>query len=199
MSRYVSGLVWLAITAVAPLLLLGSYALGAKPTDTIGVFSLATGIFAYVWLLAAVLLASKPTWLDRRSAAMGQVSLLLASLPLSLSHASLSPATSWLAFTGGLALVTLLAGGIYSLLFWLSHQLLGRSFAPSPRLLIWLNRLNLLTVALVFIHVQLIESIRHNLPFMVVFYLMTTLPLVAYFGKKADAVEEEVAENKKLA
>lgn len=196
MSRYISGLVWLVITALLPLVLLISYALGSGSADLTQIFSLTTGIVAYVWLLAALFLAGKPQWLDSNNAALGQFALALASLPLSLSHAQLSPTVSWASMSGRLALMLLLAAGAYSLMFWIIQSL---SVRIHPRLTLWFNRLIATAVVLVFVHVQLIDSIRQNLPFMVGFYLLTVVAFASYLRKPAQRDELVLQQAKKAS
>lgn len=188
-KSFTSGLVWLAVSALLPLALMATLALGNYPADKL--FSLTTGIFAYVWMLAALFLAGKQTLLDKTNAGLAQGSLLIASLPLGLSHANLSPATGWASLTGGLALMSLVALVLYGLTYALANRL--TTLQAPARLLTWGNRLNALAAGLTFIHVQLIADIRNNLPFMVAFYLVTALAFGSYFGQKATAVEADTA------
>ncbi|MGT2896350.1 hypothetical protein ACVRZR_08245 [Streptococcus entericus] len=199
MSRYLSGLVWLIITTLIPLLLLVCYALGAGVADLTQIFALTTGIFAYVWLLAALFLAGKPKWLDGSSAVLGQVALALASLPLSLSHAQLSPGISWGSLSGRLALMLLLAMGTYSLMFWIIQNMSSPSKGMPSRLMLWFNRLIAAAVGLIFVHVQLIESVRQNLPFMFVFYLLTITAFGNYLLKPAQRDESTMQQAKKAS
>lgn len=189
LKTYSSGLIWLGLLIGLPLLLLGALSLGGYPSDKL--FSLTTGIFAYIWMLGALFLAGQQKVLDKAAAGLAQGSLLVGALPLSFSHANLSPTTGWTSLTGGLALVVLTSVALYSLAYALAKHLPALT-APA-RLLTWGNRLNALATGLTFIHVQLIADIRTNLPFMLAFYALTGLAFVNYFGKKAGAAEEETA------
>lgn len=189
-KTYSSGLIWLGLLIGLPLLLLGALSLGGYPADKL--FALTTGIFAYVWMLGGLFLAGQQKVLDKESASLAQGSLLLGALPLSFSHANLSPATGWTSLTGGLALVALTSVALYSLAYTLTKHLPALT-APA-RLLTWGNRLNALATGLTFIHVQLIADIRTNLPFMLAFYALTGLAFASYFWQKAAAAEEETVE-----
>lgn len=191
---YSSGLVWLGLLIGMPLLLLGALSLGGYPSDKL--FALTTGIFAYLWMLGALFLAGQQKILDKATAGLAQGTLLLGALPLSFSHANLSPATGWTSLTGGLALVALTSVALYSLAYALTKHLPALT-APA-RLLTWGNRLNALATGLTFIHVQLIADIRNNLPFMLAFYALTGLAFASFLGKKAGAAEEETAGQTKV-
>lgn len=189
LKNYRSGLVWLGLLIGLPLLLLGALSLGGYPSDKL--FALTTGIFAYVWMLGALFLAGQQKVLDKATAVLAQGSLLLGALPLSFSHANLSPATGWTSLIGGLALVALTSVTLYSLAYALAKHL--PALTVPACLLTWGNRLNALATGLTFIHVQLIAHIRSNLPFMLAFYALTGLAFASYFGQKAAATEEETA------
>lgn len=187
LKNYRSGLVWLGLLIGLPLLLLGTLSLGGYPSDKL--FSLTTGIFAYIWMLGALFLAGRQKVLDKATAGLAQGSLLIGALPLGLSHANLSPATGWTSLTGNLALVALASVACYSLAYALANYL--PTLTAPARLLTWANRLNALATGLTFIHVQLIADIRNNLTFMLAFYALTGIAFTSYFWKKADAAEPE--------
>lgn len=186
-KSYWSGLIWLGTLIGLPLILLAALSLSSKTDSS----AMASGVFAYTWMLAALFLSGKPQLLDRKTAGLAQGSLIVAALPLSFSHASLNPATGWTSLTGGLALVSLVAVALYSLGFALLNRL--TSLRLPAGLVTWANRLNALATALTFAHVQLIADIRSNLLFMAAFYLVTAVAFISYFGKKASAETQTTA------
>lgn len=185
MTTYLSGLKWLLATLCLPLLLFGALLLGRATTDQSNLFSLFTGIFAYVWLLVALMMSC----LSARKLGAGwqrQVALAFGSLPLSLNHAQFTPATGWIELTGQASLVSLVVIAAYTFVYCLSYRLPQLPQLPGGVKAV-LRHLNALAVILVFLHVQLIDSIRQNLPFMTAFYLMTIPALWIYLRAIASA------------
>lgn len=215
MTPFKSGLSWLFLTLILPIILMLSLLLGS-PAEQLGQnLSLTSGIFAYAWLLSNLYLASLSTSTSQLSSklntanqllvgslhktgdskldghcpkALAQVALLFGSLPLSMDHAKLSSASVLSSFFGQLALALLLMASSYCLLFWL----VGRFRTLPSRWVFWFNALNALATVLVFVHVQAIDRIRHNLPFMASFYLLTLPILVVFLRKMADAKKARV-------
>lgn len=83
LKNYRSGLVWLGLLIGLPLLLLGTLNLGDYPSSKL--FSLTTGLFAYVWMLGALFLAGQQKVLDKATAGLAQGSLLIGALTLGLN------------------------------------------------------------------------------------------------------------------
>lgn len=177
MNRYASGLHWLINAILIPAILCISLALGS--TDKATVFPLISGVFAYGWMLTGLLLAGQRQTRETQSTYLAQAALFISNLSLGWSHTVLFPSFGWVKLAGVLALLLLISGACYSFLFCLVTRLFP-SFSFPNGLKKWLNRLNFFATILVFIHVQLLETIHQNLPFMLVFYLVTGVAIKSY-------------------
>lgn len=190
-ARY---LTWMVSAVVAPMPLMLALSL-ELPTIYLGrIAAMQIGVAAYAWMLAAVVLSVRPRWLDRSVglphlyAIHGGIALF--AIVAALVHNQLSSSTGLVKQTGTMALILLIGLGCWSLVFmsgWLTSRIpvLGRIRSSVERLAhhelsVWLHRLNLVAVLLVFIHVQLITYISSLHWFMVIFDVMTAATLLAY-------------------
>lgn len=198
-------LFWFSFFFIIPLPFIQSLSSGLKEVPANESIAIYCGAISYAWMLAAVYLSTKPHWLDRL---VGLPSLYqlhgilaIAALGLAWLHKIWSPSSGLIKQTGNFALVILTGVIGYSLLFlanWLSYRLcfLEKFKKSWERIFkhefsIWLHRLLLVSVCLVFVHVQLIDYIRTITPFMFWFDSFSLLTAIAYcqtkinwFGKK---------------
>lgn len=187
-------LAWVVILFILPLPLeltlttgLGSAALAIQ-----------AGSIAYVWFLAAIYLATRPHWLDRLiglpSIYMVHGCLSIFAIALAFVHKTSTHSGGMIKTTGDVALYIFIALMLYSLVFmasWLTSRipplnhlkhLLETTF--KHEFSVWLHRLNLIAVILVFIHVQLIGYITAIHPYMWWFDGYTALVALAYLYAK---------------
>lgn len=210
-------LAWLVAVFVLPLPFLYTFVQGLPTTMASQKLTIANGVIAYVWMLLAIYIATKPKWLDRLiglpAAYMIHGILSLVAILLAFLHKSASPSYGWIALTGNVAFNILLALMIYSLVFmagWLTSRvpvlaklkrLLETRFKHEVSLI--LHRLNLLATLLIFIHIQLIDYIRSNVPFMLLVYLATVFVFFSYLWAKfkptAEGISAQLIGNRQLA
>lgn len=168
---YLQGLTWLIVLFVVPLPLIQALALGLPSIYASDALAIQWGSIAYVWFLVAIYLSTRPKWLDRLIGLPsvyfihGVLSLL--AIGLAFLHKEGTHSFGLIRQTGDWAFDLFLGLMVYSLVFmagwltsrfgvlrWIKRQL-ERLF--HHELSVWLHRLNLVAVALVFIHVQLIS------------------------------------------
>ncbi|BDR52514.1 hypothetical protein KIM372_04210 [Bombiscardovia nodaiensis] len=157
------------------------------------------GLFAYACWLAIVVLSTWPRWLDRLiglpalyfvHGAVGILALALASTHVLLAF-SMHPVIS---NTGHIAWYLAIFGAVYAVLF-LSGWLVDRSAVALKlkrwlervfhhQLSVWIHRLNLVVIALIFLHVHVIPRISVLTPFMLTFDAYTLLAALAYAWSK---------------
>jgi predicted ferric reductase len=195
---YVLGVVWLSVLFLLPLPLIQTLAQGLPSIYANEALAIQAGSIAYVWMLAAIYLATRPRWLDRLiglpSVYMIHGILSLFAIVLAFLHKLGSPSAGWIEITGDWALYLLIALMVYSLVFmagWLTSRV--PPLARVKRWLeglfkhefsVWLHRLNLVATALVFIHVQLISYVTAIHPYMWLFDGYTALVAAAYVWAK---------------
>lgn len=195
---YTLGLVWGIVLFVLPLPLIQALAIGLPSIYSGETLAIQVGSIAYVWFLAAIYLATRPHWLDRLiglpSIYMVHGMLSLLAILLAYLHKSGTSSAGWIKTTGDWAFDLFLFLMVYSLVFmagWLTNRVpplaalkrwLEKIF--KHELSVWLHRLNLVAVALVFIHVQLISYITAIHPFMWLFDGYTAIVAVAYLWSK---------------
>ncbi|WP_300765909.1 hypothetical protein [uncultured Bifidobacterium sp.] len=192
-------LVWLVVLLVLPAPMMLTLSLGLPVIHLGSLPAMQMGVVAYTWMLAAVLLSVRPRWLDRAVGlphiyvVHGVIGLL--AVVAALAHDLFSSSTGLVKQTGTLALILLISLACWSIVFmsgWLTSRipLLARIRSLVERLVhhetsVWLHRLNLLAVLLVFVHVQLIDYVSSIRWFMVVLDVMTALTLLLYVLGKA--------------
>ena len=195
---YLRGLVWAVILFLLPLPLIQALALGLPSIYAGEAFAIQLGSIAYVWWLAAVYLATRPRWLDRLiglpSLYLIHGLLSLLALVLAYFHKTQTSSFGWIKRTGDWAFDLFVALMAYSLIFlagWLTSRsrLLTRLKRQLERvfhheLSIWLHRLNLVALALVFVHVQLIGYVTSITSYIWLFNGYTIVVVGAYLYQK---------------
>ncbi|KRL33933.1 ferric reductase [Liquorilactobacillus uvarum DSM 19971] len=164
-------------------------------TETTAVYS---GVIAYVWMLAIIFLSTRPHWLDRLIGLPNMYQLhgilAIAALVLAWLHKLGTSSGGLIKQTGDLALIIFTTLMVYSLFFlagWLTNrwQLINQFKIKLEKFFkheisIWLHRLNLIAVILVFIHVQLIDYITSITPFIILFDGLSLLTAISYLNTK---------------
>ncbi|WP_155286338.1 FAD-binding oxidoreductase [Lacticaseibacillus zhaodongensis] len=187
---YLLGLTWLVVLFILPLPLVLTLATGLHSAN----LGVQFGNIAYVWFLAAIYLATRPQWLDRLiglpSIYMVHGCLSIVAIVVAVLHKIHTNSFGLIRLTGDIALVLFIAMMLYSLVFmagWLTSRipllarlkhLLEGTF--KHEFSVWLHRLNLIAVALVFVHVQLIDYITAIHPYMFLFNGYTLVVALAY-------------------
>ena len=192
--KFGNGLVWLLIIFVLPLPLLQAtyYELPALYHDTL--MPIQFGTLAYIWMLAAIYLATRPRWLDRLIGlpsmylVHGIISIL--AIGLAFVHKLLLPSSGWIKWTGDWGLYLFIAVGVYSLIFlagWLTNRVPVLNHLKhcletlfQHEISVWLHRLNLVATALVIIHVILIPYILAMHNYMMLFGAYTGIVALSY-------------------
>lgn len=212
-----TALAWVVALFIIPLPFLIALRTGLPSFYTAMAPGIGIGVIAYVWMLTAVYLAGRPRWVDRTVGLPhmmmihGVLSLL--AITLAYLHANLLPAEGLTKTLGGAGLYLFLFLAVYSLVFmagWLSQRV--RWIAALKRVLervfrheasVWIHRLNLLAVALIFLHVQSIAFIRDDLPFIILFDAATAAVFAWYVVSKirqqAGRVKARVADVRTVA
>lgn len=212
-----TALAWVVALFVIPLPFLAALRAGMPAFFADMSAGIGIGVVAYVWMLTAVYLAGRPRWVDRTVGLPhmymihGVLSLL--AIALAFLHANLLPAEGLTKLFGGAGLYLFIFLAVYSLVFmagWLSARV--RWVASLKRALervfrhessVWIHRLNLVAVALIFLHVQSIAFVRDDLPFIILFDAATVAVFVWYVVSKirqrAGAVAARVADVRQVA
>ncbi|WP_412989437.1 iron reductase [Pediococcus siamensis] len=175
------------------------------------------GVIAYAWWLFEVYLATRPLWLDRLiglpalylvHSLLGVGALLLAYIH---RHYLFSMA-NWIKLTGNTAWYLVIFGVVYASLFlsgWFVDRLpiVNRikqklMFILKHQTSMWIHRLNLIAIVLIWLHVHLIGRITSHLSFMLLFDLYSIAVFSCYAWKKIVSPTTEltgfVKENKLL-
>lgn len=192
------GLTWALILFVLPLPLIQALALGLPSLYASEQLAIQFGSIAYVWWLAAVYLATRPHWLDRLIGLPslyfihGMLSIL--ALGLAYLHKTQTVSSGWIRLTGDWAFDLFLGLIAYALLFlagwitarftWLRTIKRWLEQVCHHELTIWLHRLNLVALALVFVHVQLISYVTSIPAYIWLFNGYTAVVLGAYLWQK---------------
>lgn len=191
-----------AVAVAFPLPLMLVYeAVATEPVNLMQLVQFA--LIAYCWWLLAILLSTRPRWLDR-VVGLPQVYRLhgvfgLGALVLAFIHHQNSYTSNALAHTLGDWGLYLSIAALSLAVFFLSGWLVDRSRALMTarrflervvfrrRLSIWLHRLNLVVVLLIWLHVHVLERMSQYAGFMILFDLYTIAVLAAYAWKKGVA------------
>lgn len=160
---------------------------------------IAAGVVAYTWWLAAIFLATRPAWVDRLiglpemyqiHAGLGFGAIVLAFLHFQ----NLVSMDARVRLTGDWAFYLAVFGLLYASLF-LSGILVDRlplaarlksrlQHVFQHTLSVWIHRLNLVVVGLIWLHVHLIPLINQQFSFMALFDLLTLAVFGAYAHQK---------------
>ncbi|WP_455307016.1 ferredoxin reductase family protein [Enterococcus bulliens] len=152
-------------------------------------------LIAYTWMLAAIYLATKPKWLDKRIGlpdmylVHGMLSIF--GLHLAWLHKYLSPSAGWIKTSGDFSLYVFTGLIVYSLFFlggWFTSRVKIAAFIKKSlekifkhEVSVWLHRLNIVATLVVYIHVWLIDYLR-TLP---LFFFLLTLYTILTFASYA--------------
>ncbi|ANZ61884.1 FAD-binding oxidoreductase [Secundilactobacillus paracollinoides] len=195
---YIFGLVWVVVLFVIPLPLIQALAAGLPGRNAADALAIQLGSVAYVWFLTAIYLSTRPKWLDRLIGLPniyfihGVLSLF--AIGLAFIHKTNLHSHGLIQLTGNWAFDLFIGVMVYSLVFmagWFTAHL--KVIAQLKKVLehvfhheltIWIHRLNIVAVVLVFIHVELIGYITSIHAYMALFYLYSGFTLVAYLVKK---------------
>lgn len=211
-------LAWSVVLFVVPLPLLATLAAGLPALYTNELFGIELGVIAYTWMLAAVYLACRPRWVDRTVGlpTMYMIHGVLAILAIVFAfvHQSLLPgAGALIGLTGHAGLYLFMGVAVWSLVFmagWLTARV--RWLAQLKRALerlfrhemsVWLHRLNLVAIALIVLHVHVIDYIAAIKPFIFLFDALT-IAVFAYYvwsmiNRRAYALQGRVVSVRPLA
>lgn len=211
------GLSWMIILFIIPLPFMYTVKAGLSGVHANSSFGILLGVLAYVWMLTATYIATKPKWIDRwvgmPSAYMihGMISLL--AIFLAFFHKELDPSNGLIKNTGDIAFVIFLSLAAYSMIFmagWLTSRvpllesikkLLEKIF--KHEISVWLHRLNVLATLLVFIHIQLIDYIFAIKPFMLLIWIYSVFVFLSYlcfhFKPAAHGIQASLTSNYEIA
>lgn len=153
------------------------------------------GLFAYVWCLSAIYLATRPKWVDKL---IGLPDMYIVhgmttvfAMLLMWMHKILSPSEGLIETTGEVSLYMFTAIIAYSLFFmasWLTNRvpvvaklkkMIEKVFNYEVSL--WIHRLNVVAVLIIYVHITLIEYIRDVEIFFILITLLTVGTLGSYF------------------
>ncbi|WCG34478.1 hypothetical protein [Companilactobacillus farciminis] len=197
-KRIVLNILWLIILFLIPmpLIVILNTQLVASVSDLI-VYDF--GIVAYVWWLIITYLSIRPSWLDRLiglpsmylvHGLLGTIALIAATIHKFLSFSFDQNVKN----TGNIAWYLVLFGFFYAVFFmsgWLINYFkiadtlkkkLNHIF--KHQVSVWIHRLNLVVIVLIFFHVQLIVRIESITEFMVIFDTYTVVILGLYLFNK---------------
>ncbi|MGN1407606.1 iron reductase [Lactobacillus sp.] len=192
-------LVWAVILFVIPLPFIQTLDAGLPAIYASSKLAIQWGSIAYVWMLAAIYLSTRPHYLDRLIGLpklyMVHGMISLAALLLAWLHMEGTVSTGWIKQTGTIAFYLYLFLALYSLIFlagWLTKRVpfLAKIKKGLERkvfkheLSVWIHKLNLVATVLVFIHIQLISYIRAITPYMMLIYAATLLVFATYVYNK---------------
>lgn len=206
---------FLVILVPTPLLLALFVSMGSIATDQR--LLIAAGIIAYTWWLLAVFLSTRPKWLERAvglpkmyllHGCLGVIALVLAFLH---EHYMVSMG-QWIIVTGKLAWYLTLFGVLFAAFFmsgWIvdhfptaANVKIRMQKVIKHQFSIWIHRLNIVAILLVWLHVELIGRVNAHLMFMVLFELYT-FGVLGYYGwykldQKEGKMAGKVVENRRL-
>lgn len=191
--NYTLGIIWISAIFVLPLPFLWTYSIGLSGIHLMDKLSVSYGIIAYIWMLFAIYLGTKPKWVDRLiglpSAYFLHGVLSLVAIVLAFLHKGNLHSEGLVALTGNVAFNLFVGLAVYSLIFmagWLSSRIPFLAKIKNAletifkhELSIWIHRLNIVATLLIFLHIQLIDYVRANTTFMLAIYVTT----IFVFGK----------------
>lgn len=153
------------------------------------------GIVAFCWLSASVILSTRPRWLDRKiglpSIYAVHGSLAMAAVAIAFLHWTnitttnvpviLSGQIAWyLLLFGVLFALFFLSGAVVDRLSWMAALKQWVNQRWKHQLSVWIHRINLFALALIILHVHLIERVRSNTPFILLFDFYAVIAFGTY-------------------
>ncbi|EFR45337.1 iron reductase [Streptococcus pseudoporcinus] len=211
------GISWLTILFILPLPFLYTLNNGLRQVQVHSSLGILFGALAYVWMLTAIYIATKPKWIDRwvglPSAYMIHGVIALLALFLAFFHKELDSSEGLIKWTGDFSFIIFLGLATYSLVFmagWLTTRIpLLQSIKTfleqlfKHELSVWLHRLNIIATALIFIHIQLIDYIVNISPFIILIWIYTIFVFGSYmwfhFRPNAHGVRANLLSNREIA
>lgn len=212
------GFAWMLVLFIVPLPFLYTLHQGLTGIHANQNFSILLGSLAYVWMLVAIYIATKPKWLDRwiglphSYMIHGMLSLL--AIVMALIHKELNPSSGLIKNTGDVGFAIFLGIAIYSMVFmagWLTSRVpkikqfkdtLEAKFFKHE-ISVWLHRLNIIATLLIFLHINLIDYISSIKPFMFLIWLSTLFVMFSYiwfhFKPNANGVKATLVQNVTLS
>ncbi|EGJ27447.1 iron reductase [Streptococcus porcinus] len=211
------GLSWLTILFILPFPFLYTLNNGLRKLHVHSSLGILLGALAYVWMLTAIYIATKPKWIDRwvglPSAYLIHGIVALLALFLSFFHKELDSSQGLIKWTGDFAFIIFLGLSAYSLIFmagWLTTRIvllqnikffLEKLF--KHELSVWLHRLNVVAVVFIFIHIQLVHYIVNIYPFVILIWFYTIFVLCSYmwfhFKPNAHGIRANLLFNHEIA
>lgn len=188
-------LAWSVVLFIVPLPFLATLVAGLPSLYSNELFGIELGVIAYTWMLAAVYLACRPRWVDRTVGlpTMYMIHGVLAILAIIFAfvHQSLLPgAGALIGLTGHMGLYLFMGVAVWSMIFmagwltarvhWLAQLKRTLEHVFHHEMSVWLHRLNLIAIALIVIHVHVIDYIAAIKPFILLFDTATIIVLAYY-------------------
>ncbi len=193
-----TAITWLVAFLLIPLPLI--LVLNQNLIDTpSNILAIDFGLFAYVWWLIIVYLSTRPKWLAKiiglpsmyfLHAFLGVIAIIAAFLHQNtiFSMHPIIKRTGLIAFYLALFLliyaVIFLSGWLVDRLSFMRDLKEKSKHVLSHQVSLWLHRLNLLVIGLIFLHVHLIPRINRLNSFMLLFDSYTLIALAFYLYKK---------------
>ncbi|MFD1370759.1 FAD-binding oxidoreductase [Actinoplanes sichuanensis] len=190
-------LLW-STAVVFPLPLVLTYNTLAREPEGLR-FYVSLGLTAYAWWLLAIMLSVRPPWLDRLvglpavyglHGMLGVLAIGFAYVHRDNSYAG-QPLAALLGDWGFYAAVVVLCFSVFFLSGWLVDRI--RMLLEAKRLLervlrhqvsVWVHRLNLVIVAMIWLHAHLLVRVNQYFGFMMLFDVYTVAVLGLYVWKK---------------
>lgn len=184
---FIKNFMWAIILFALPLPLTFAVSNGIDPYYQASMLPINLGIYAYVWMLAAIFLASRPQWIENTIGLPSKFMTngLAATMALVIVelHATGLQALGLAAVSGQAAFMMVNGLAAYAIIFaaaWLvkhvpALQFVKKAFAPfqSAKAATWINGALAATVAVTFVHVASISYINAIPAFMFLFVAYT--------------------------
>lgn len=191
-------LLFWSVAVVFPLPLVLTYDVAATVPGPLK-FYVFLGLIAYTWWLLSIVLSVRPPWLDRfvglpaiygLHGMLGVLAIIAAYVHRDYSY-SPSPLARDLGDWGFYGALTVLCFSAFFMSGWLVDRsrliLKIKGFLEivfRHQLSVWIHRLNLAIVAMIWLHTHLLVRVNQHFAFMVVFDLYTVTALGIYAWKK---------------
>ncbi|MRH72011.1 oxidoreductase [Lactobacillus reuteri] len=191
LALYITWIVALAVIPLPLIVLMNSQLIA----DPVNLFAYDMGILAYVWWLVIIFLSTRPKWLEKY---IGIPSMYFVHASLGIAAIIAATAHKFLSFsfdqpvktTGNIAWYLAIIGIIYAIVFmsgWLVDRFnvirqikLKLSKIFTHQVSIWIHRLNLLLILLIWLHVHLIVRFSRMTIFMTTFDAYTYI-IIGYY------------------
>ncbi|MDO4814949.1 MAG: iron reductase [Gemella sp.] len=193
--KFYLNMFWILLLFLVPLPLIVTLGEGLDPIYSSQRMGINFGIFAYVWCLSAIYLATRPKWVDKL---IGLPDMYIVhgmttvfAMILMWMHKLLSPSEGLIETTGEISLYMFTAIIAYSLFFmasWLTNRVpaVAKLKKKIEKVLnyevsLWIHRLNVVAVVLIYVHIALIDYIRDVTVFFVLVTIFTIFTFASYF------------------